>query len=58
MCPFAFLWQQQLETEQPLFEESDLAIDLFAMLDTNNNGDIHMNAAERKCDDLVPSNMD
>jgi len=57
-CPFAFLWQQQQETEEPLFEESDLAIDLFAMLDTNNNGDIHMNAAERKCDDLVPEKMD
>jgi len=38
-------------------EESILVVDLFAMLDADSNNDIHMNAAEWKVTDWVPSKM-
>lgn len=41
----------------PVIEENQLVVDLFKMLDADSNDDIHMNAAENKCRDWVPSKM-
>jgi len=37
--------------------ENELVVDLFEMLDADSNDDIHMNAAEWKVKDWVPSKM-